>query len=194
MRYTGDFPYVLREIKYARFEPVITLEKGDVVFLPMLTAITITKRKRRLFELVTDLHLEARGITNTFEPKTSAGEKVENDVDMVKTEQTDANLIDPIDLKGIGEPQDGNQVKGGTDEPETDQERTEETVEGDQQTETKSASDEAEDEVMITKDNIMDETVVDMKMIKEACKKHNIKIGNKKRNDLVALLLPYLEK
>jgi len=43
--------------------------------------------------------------------------------------------------------------------------------------------------VFLTKENVMQ---ADIKEIKAACKKHGVTIGKKNKNDLVALLLPYL--
>ena len=49
----------------------------------------------------------------------------------------------------------------------------------------------AEKEVtVLTKANVMD---ADIKDIKAACKTHKIKIGNNKRQDLIGLLMPFLE-
>ena len=110
VEYVGGFPYVVREVKYARFEPSVTLEEGDIIFLPMLSAMMLLRRKHRLFRPAT-------------------GKPFFN-------------------------------------------------------------SDAAE----ITKENIMDVTTVSDEMIRAACRSYGIKTGKKTRNDLVALLLPFLEK
>jgi hypothetical protein len=194
VRYTGDFPYPLREIRYARFEPMITLEAGDIVFLPLLVAQTIVKRKRRLFEAVENLELEGHIVEIDDE---------DEGTDEV-LQQTNPNLTDPIDLNGIDttalmqddagdadEKSETQTVKGDEQASSEDAENAgEENVAGETDTET---LEDENDETVITKENIMDESVVSLKMIKEACKAHKITIGRKGRNDLVALLLPYLD-
>lgn len=204
VRYTGDFPYPLREIRYARFEPMITLEKGDIVFLPLLVAQTIVKRKRRLFESVENMELEGH-----FSETDDIEEGSDEDI------QTDPSLTDPIDLNGIDT---AGLLKATEDEGDTDETGETKTVEGDEQASSEDAEDAGKenvagetdtetsagesgsltdegttDETVITKENIMDENAVSLKMIKAACKAHNITIGKKSRKDLVSLLLPYLE-
>lgn len=179
VRYTGEYPYIVRELKYARFESVVTLEKGDIVFLPLLTAVTLLKRKHRIFEAVTDLVLEGTVCVPEDIPSEESLENV----------QIDANLSAPIDLNDI----DTAGLLNPVDDEEATVEEEEQASYGDAEAvEEDAAADTSMDTVVITKENIMDESVVSLEMIKEACKLHSITIGRKNRGDLTALLLAYL--
>ncbi len=120
VRFTGEFDFPVKFVKYYKGEPKIVLNKDDVLVLPAPTAMKVSRKSN--FELVT----------------------FEEQAEMLGQSTTEAEA------------------------------------------EAKAP------EIVITKVNIMDESLVTLQMIKDLCKQHKITIGKKKRVDLVSLLLPFL--
>ncbi|DAB40281.1 MAG TPA: hypothetical protein CFH81_08790 [Sulfurovum sp. UBA12169] len=178
VEYVGGFPYVVREVKYARFEPSVTLEEGDIIFLPMLSAMMLLRRKHRLFRPATGkpfFNSDAAEITkeNIMDVTTVSDEMIMGDQPEGETFfEEDAAEITKENIMDVTTVSD-EMIMGDQPEGETFFE---------------------EDVAEITKENIMDVTTVSDEMIRAACRSYGIKTGKKTRNDLVALLLPFLEK
>ena len=181
LRYIGKikkpFRAAVEERKYPEVSP------GDIILVDAAKAVRL-KRGTEYEEVETPHDLSV-----LFE-----GAKGEDVLEFVDDDVLMAELIQRGILDAPVEAEADPDKEEAAAEAKAEQE-AKEKAEAAADPKTKAAAeadtDPAPAEKVLTRANIMDEDVT-VKMIKTACKAHKVTIGNNKKEDLIALLLPFL--